>query len=180
MLNEVFPRKMTKTRNYSFMCSLRYLLGLVTKFFQNGSKLGLIKHDLTDEKSHTSGATSNKIEGSIHSPSFSSSSSKTRFMFSLLNISHLYSTSKSSQGVHLHTEQVQLQTVTHVLQNSFFAFTASICRERHGSRSIGESHIAYRKWSRFTFSGKTSCVGEKRPKAGSVFCLGCSIVPRLF
>ena len=31
-------------------CSLRYLLGLVTKTFQNGSKLGLIKHDLTDEK----------------------------------------------------------------------------------------------------------------------------------
>lgn len=85
MLNEVFPRKMTKTKNYSFMwCSLRYLLGLVTKTFQNGSKLGLIKHDLTDEKSHTSGATSNKIEGSIHSPSFSSSSSKTRFMVSLL------------------------------------------------------------------------------------------------
>ena len=77
-------------------------------------------------------------------------------------------------------EQVQLQTVAHVLQNSFFAFTASICRERHGSRGIGESHIVYRKWSRFTFSGKTSCVGEKRPKAGSVFCLGCSIVPRLF
>ena len=162
-------------------CSLRYLLGLVTKTFQNGSKLGLIKHDLTDEKRvihPVLQATKQKVLFiHHHCPPVAQ---KHVSWFHCCNISHLYSTSKSSQGVHLHMEQVQLQTVAHVLQNSFFAFTASICRERHGSRGIGESHIAYRKWSRFTFSGKTSCVGEKRPKAGSVFCLGCSIVPRLF
>lgn len=162
-------------------CSLRYLLGLVTKTFQNGSKLGLIKHDLTDEKRvihPVLQATKQKVLFIHHH--FPPVAQKHVSWFHCCNISHLYSTSKSSQGVHLHMEQVQLQTVAHVLQNSFFAFTASICRERHGSRGIGESHIAYRKWSRFTFSGKTSCVGEKRPKAGSVFCLGCSIVPRLF
>lgn len=114
-------------------CSLRYLLGLVTKTFQNGSKLGLIKHDLTDEKRvihPVLQATKQKVLFIHHH--FPPVAQKHVSWFHCCNISHLYSTSKSSQGVHLHMEQVQLQTVAHVLQNSFFAFTASICRERHG------------------------------------------------
>lgn len=62
--------------------TLGYLLGLVTRTLQNGSKLGLIQDDLIDEKRVLCLLlVFNKVQGPIHSLS---SSSETRFVASLL------------------------------------------------------------------------------------------------